>query len=100
MDIISESTTEQNFAFVKQMRSKIIVGGEQIETDGLSLADDQSFSLSGWSKVPPIHSSQPQVFQIWKKTTATGGGLIVIGMHCFPLVNWQLIDGHAQAASS
>ena len=34
MDIINESTDEQNIAFVKQMRRKMVVGGEQTGTEG------------------------------------------------------------------
>ncbi|CAF9936511.1 hypothetical protein IMSHALPRED_010790 [Imshaugia aleurites] len=36
-DIISESTTEELIAFVKQMRSKMVVGGEHMGTDDFKL---------------------------------------------------------------
>lgn len=55
MDIISESTHDQIIAFVKQMRSKMLVGGEQMGTDGFILGES-SMSTLEWTITHPAHS--------------------------------------------
>ena len=55
MDIISESTDGQSIAFVKQMRSKMVVGGEQMGTDGLILGQ-RSMSTLEWTITHPANS--------------------------------------------
>lgn len=55
MDIISESTHDQSIAFVKQMRSKMVVGGEQTGTDGFILGQ-RSMSTLEWTITHPANS--------------------------------------------
>ena len=55
MDIISESTHEQNIAFVKQMRSKMVVGGEQMGTEDFLLGKRSMPSVS-WTIRQPANS--------------------------------------------
>ena len=45
MDIFNWNTDEQNSAFVKEMRSRMVVGGEQMGTEDFTLGelDDPSF---------------------------------------------------------
>lgn len=65
MDIIGESTHEQNIAFVKEMRSKMVVGGEQMGTEDFVLGqrsmlcipwmiEERGNSLLTSSKYPDI----------------------------------------------
>ena len=55
MDIISENTDEQNIAFVQQMRSKMVVGGEQMGTEGFVLGKRSIRSLK-WTIREPGNS--------------------------------------------
>ena len=55
MDIINESTDEQNIAFVQQMRSKMVVGGEQMGTEGFVLGKRPLPALK-WTIKHPCNS--------------------------------------------
>ena len=55
MDIISENTDEQSIAFVQQMRSKMVVGGEQMGTEGFVLGKRSIPSLK-WTVREPANS--------------------------------------------
>ena len=55
MDIINQSTDEQNIAFVQQMRSKMVVGGEQMGTEGFVLGKRPLPALK-WTIKHPCNS--------------------------------------------
>ena len=55
MDIIGESTDEQNITFVRQMRSKMVVGGEQMGTEGFVLGKRPVPALE-WTIADPCNS--------------------------------------------
>ena len=55
VDIIGDSTDEQNIAFVQQMRSKMVVGGEQMGTEGFVLGK-RSIPEFEWTITDPCNS--------------------------------------------
>lgn len=55
MDIISESTDGQSIVFMNQMRSKMVMGGEQMGTDGFILGQ-RSMSTLEWTITHPTNS--------------------------------------------
>lgn len=55
MDIIGESTHKQNVAFVKEMRSKMVVGGEQMGTEDFVLGQ-RSMPCIPWTIEEPGNS--------------------------------------------
>lgn len=55
VDIISESTDEQNTEFVRQMRSKMVVSGEQMGTEGFVLGK-RSIPALEWTIADPCNS--------------------------------------------
>ena len=50
IDIATESTDEQNIALVKHLRSKMVVGGEQLGTEGFTLARGKIKNLGRTAK--------------------------------------------------
>ena len=55
IDIIGDSTDEENIAFVQQMRSKMVVGGEQMGTEGFVLGK-RSIPEVEWANGYPRNS--------------------------------------------
>ena len=55
MDVISESTPEQITTFVKEMRSKMVVGGEQTGSEGFRLGLRSMASIP-WTANNPRNS--------------------------------------------
>lgn len=55
MDLIGESTHEQNIAFAKEMRSKMVVGGEQMGTEDFVLGK-RSMPCIWWTIETPGNS--------------------------------------------
>ena len=55
MDIVNESTDEQNIAFVQQMRSKMVVSGKESGTEGFVLGK-RSMPAVHWSIEKPCNS--------------------------------------------
>ena len=52
MDIISESTIEEMITFVKQMRSKMVVGGENMGTDDFKSGRRSMINIEWTAKWP------------------------------------------------
>lgn len=61
LDIVNESTHEQNIAFAKQMRSKMMVGSEQMGTEGFTVGRRQSPYPWGVSNTLTISSNIPDM---------------------------------------
>lgn len=55
MDIIGQSTDEQNIAVVQQMRSKMVVSGEQMGTEGFVIGN-RSVPALAWTMTSPCNS--------------------------------------------
>ncbi|KAF6240733.1 hypothetical protein HO173_001406 [Letharia columbiana] len=53
MDIVSEDTSEEIIAFVRQLRSKMVVGGEQVGTESFTLGRRSIPSVSWTARDPP-----------------------------------------------
>lgn len=46
LDVITDSTNEQNVAFVKLLRSQMVIGGEQMGTEDFVIGQRQMVCLS------------------------------------------------------
>ena len=93
MDIITSSTHEETIAFVKHMRSRMVVGGEQVGTEDFKLRQRPSISLGWTARLPCISLvTHPDVPDIEERRS-----------HKFPYefdtANGQLIDNSVQATT-
>ena len=79
MDIISRNNDERNTAFVKLMRSKMVVGGEQMGTEGF-IYGKRSMACIQLTIDNPMYSLHTTSKYIWKSTAFNRAGVIAGGM--------------------
>ncbi len=67
-DIIGESTSEETIAFVKEMRSRMVVGGEHIGTDSFVLGQRSTPHID-WTIKEPANSllTSPNIVDMYKR---------------------------------
>ena len=68
MDIIGDSTSEETIAFVREMRSRMVVGGEHTRTDNFVLGQRSTPGIE-WTIEKPANSllTSPNIVDMYKR---------------------------------